>query len=238
MAIINSKKRKNDGGEFGILGGRPPIYDWEAFKKEMEEEDPDQYYLSPHMKKWCLDNWGKTEEEIQRSFRKTLWNKFGKNPATTATTPEKQKAYRQSTRGKLGKRLARFKTKSPSLYKRAKVVNVQASLDSRRNTFNKRKGEGKVSNLTTLINHLEKTQNLNLETNTIEDYYTREIINLTEDSWQLDHIDPQGGNNVENCGLTLEQYNQMKNAWTIEETLNACEKLLKNLRPDALKNSS
>ena len=211
MAIVNSKERKNDGGEYGILGGRPPVYDWDAFAKEMNEKDPDKYYLSPHMKKWLLENWGKTEQEIQSSFRKQLWNKFGKNPTTSVSSPEKQKAYRESVRGRLSKRFTKFRNKKG-------LVSTQGLAD--------------------LINRLEEVQKLDLEKNTILDYYSGELLNLEEDNWQLDHIDPQGGNNADNCALTLEQYNQMKNAWSIEETLDACERLLKNLRPHVLKNSS
>jgi hypothetical protein len=239
MAIVNSRDRKNDGSEFGILGGRPAVYNWEDFAKEMKENDPDNYYLSPHMKKWMLENWGKTEDEIQRSFRKTLWAKFGKTN-TSVSTPEKAKAWRQSPRGRLSKKIQKFKQKTTPLRIKIPLVDVSKSLQQRLNSFNRRTTtiEGIIMNLKDLVEHLEEKQQLNLENNTVVDYYSGEVLDLVNDTWQLDHIDPDGGNGLENACITREQYNQMKNAWTIEETLDACEKLLKNLRPNVLKNSS
>lgn len=236
MAVVNSRKRKNDGSEHGIKGGRPPVYDWEAFAKEMQDNDPDNYYLSPHMKKWMVENWGKTEDEINRQFRKTLWAKFKKEAGVESRTIE----WRQSPRGRLSKKIQRFKQKTAPLRIKIPLVDVSKSLQKRLNSFSSRRTtiEGTIMNLKDLVKYLEEKQQLNLENNTVIDYYSGEVLDLVNDTWQLDHIDPDGGNGLENACITREQYNQMKNAWTIEETLDACEKLLKNLRPNVLKNSS
>ena len=68
--------RKDDGSQHGVKGGRPLVYDYAAFEKEMIENDPDHYYLSEHMKLWMIENWGTTREYIQEALRKSLWRRF------------------------------------------------------------------------------------------------------------------------------------------------------------------
>ena len=77
---------------------------------------------------------------------------------------------------------------------------------------------------------------MNLEKGTCVDFYDGTLIYLNEESWQLDHYE-KADNSLDNLVLTREQYNQMKNCWTVDETLDACERLLKFWRPNTLKDT-
>lgn len=199
--------RKNDGGEHGIKGGRPPVYDYASFEKEMIENDPDHYYLSEHMKIWMIENWGTTREHIQETLRKTLWRKFA---GPSQESLDASKAARQTLRGRLNKRSRSFK--------------------------NKNNAEKASWSINDLVDYLEEFQELNLEKGTCVDFYDGTLIYLNEESWQLDHYE-KADNSLHNLVLTREQYNQMKNCWTVDETLDACERLLKFWRPNTLKDT-
>tara|TARA_R110002153_G_scaffold211271_1_gene363907 strand:- start:113 stop:748 length:636 start_codon:yes stop_codon:yes gene_type:complete len=199
--------RENDGGEHGIKGGRPPVYDYAAFEKEMIENDPDHYYLSEHMKLWTIKNWGLTRERIQESFRKTLWAKFA-GPSKESAKATKDR--RQTIRGRLQKRSASFRNRSGAEKTYWKGAD--------------------------LIDYLEEFQGLDLDNATCIDFYDGTVIDLNNEVWQFDHYE-RGDNSLDNLVVTREQYNQMKNCWTVDETLDACVRLIEFWRPNLLKDT-
>ena len=199
--------RKDDGSQHGVKGGRPLVYDYAAFEKEMIENDPDHYYLSEHMKLWMIENWGTTREYIQKALRKSLWRRFS---GPSQESLDASKAYRQT---------------------------LKARLEHRSRSFKKKKNAEKASWSTQdLVDYLEEFQELDLEKGTCLDFYDGTLIYLNEENWQLDHYEV-ADNSLDNLVLTREQYNQMKNCWTIDETLDACERLLKAWRPSTLKDT-
>lgn len=199
--------RKNDGSQHGIKGGRPLVYDYAAFEKEMIENDPDHYYLSEHMKLWMIENWGTTREYIQETLRKGLWRRFS---GPSQESLDASKARRKTLRARLNHKGTSFKTKK-----------------------NAEKASWSIQDL---VDYLEEFQELNLEKGTCLDFYDGTLIYLNEESWQLDHYEV-ADNSLDNLVLTREQYNQMKNCWTIDETLDACERLLKVWRPSIIKDT-
>jgi hypothetical protein len=199
--------RENDGGEHGIKGGRPLVYDYAAFEKEMLENDPSHYYLSEHMKLWMIKNWGISRERIQESFRKTLWQRFA---GPSKASEDAAKARRQTIGGKLQKRSASFRNRSGA--ERTYWKGAE------------------------LIEYLEEFQELDLENGTCIDFYDGTVIDLKNEVWQFDHYE-RGDNGLHNLVVTREQYNQMKNCWTVDETLDACVRLIEFWRPNLLKDT-
>jgi len=140
------------------------------------------------------------------SFRKTVWGRYACRDKK-ANIAAKAKEWRSGVRGRLSKKGIGFRKKDKEV----------------KQTWN--------------INDLEeflKGQKLDMENETIVDFYDGEIIDLSKDSYQFDHIEGHSGA-LENLAVTKEQYNQMKNMWTLDETLDACEKLLRYWRPEVLK---
>jgi hypothetical protein len=199
--------RENDGGEHGIKGGRPLVYDYAAFEKEMLENDPSHYYLSEHMKLWMIKNWGISRERIQESFRKTLWQRFA---GPSKASEDAAKARRQTIGGILQKRSASFRSRSGA--ERTYWKGAE------------------------LIEYLEEFQELDLENATCIDFYDGTVIDLNNEVWQFDHYE-RGDNGLHNLVVTREQYNQMKNCWTVDETLDACVRLIEFWRPNLLKDT-
>jgi hypothetical protein len=199
--------RENDGGEHGIKGGRPLVYDYAAFEKEMLENDPSHYYLSEHMKLWMIKNWGISRERIQESFRKTLWQRFA---GPSKASEDAAKARRQTIGGILQKRSASFRSRSGA--ERTYWKGAE------------------------LIEYLEEFQELDLENATCIDFYDGTVIDLKNEVWQFDHYE-RGDNGLHNLVVTREQYNQMKNCWTVDETLDACVRLIEFWRPNLLKDT-
>lgn len=62
----------------------------------------------------------------------------------------------------------------------------------------------------------------------IECYLTGDVINVTDTTTHCDHIDPNGGNSLENLGFTTKYANVMKSDQNLDELYDMCEKLLKH----------
>jgi len=218
--------RENTGAEHGVKGGRPRVWNWELIEEVMVELglDPNSNrpkgndYMEALTPGTALNIWF-LEEYGALPSRKTLWNFLSPNGARKkASTADRNKTNHKSRRketfrGKLSKKLSHSKS---------------------RKKFDDRE---KTATLKNVLNVLKKEQNLSSDETSLVCCYTGIEIDLINDNWQLDHIDPDGGHTADNVCVTLEQINQMKNCWTIEETCDMAIQILKHLRPEVLKNA-
>jgi hypothetical protein len=98
------------------------------------------------------------------------------------------------------------------------------------------KGTGKkdiMANATfTFKQLLDQTLNYDAEKGTFTCRYTGDTLHLTDSVHHLDHIDPKGGNGLENCVIVSEMANLSKNSMAEEESYDHYEKILRNKRPE------
>jgi hypothetical protein len=64
----------------------------------------------------------------------------------------------------------------------------------------------------------------------IQCYITGDIVDVTNTTTHLDHVDPIGGNEISNMAFTTKYANQMKSDQTIDELLEMCNKIINHLR--------
>jgi hypothetical protein len=196
---------------------------WQAFEKEME--DSGAGYCSNHMLNWALENFGR------KPSKATLSNRFNKEVAKR--TYEKTVKRRATAIGLIEKRLSFFKNRKKFLQKRLSVQECSGrNAVLERSIYNRLKK--RWGNLTTeeVIQYLEKTQNFDRETSMINDYYSGERFHIMKVPFQLDHIDPTKGNEVENLALTKADYNQMKTSLQVEEWFKSMEVILRYNKPE------
>ena len=52
-------------------------------------------------------------------------------------------------------------------------------------------------------------------------------IDLFRERWAIDHIDPRGGNDIDNFSIARKDYNKVKSSFNYEELNQMCEQILK-----------
>lgn len=60
-------------------------------------------------------------------------------------------------------------------------------------------------------------------------YLTGMLVDTTDTTTHLDHVDPNGGNEISNMAFTTKYANQMKSDQTIDELIDMCKKILNHL---------
>lgn len=78
-----------------------------------------------------------------------------------------------------------------------------------------------------LLERMQTTQNFDPETNECVCTICGDKLNLLEDKWHMDHIDPFGGNGIDNASCVHAECNQMKAALTMEKLVELSRKVLK-----------
>ena len=76
-----------------------------------------------------------------------------------------------------------------------------------------------------LLKQLEETQNYNPETHDCVCMICGDSLNLINDTWHMDHIDPHGDNSKENASCVHSTCNQVKSYLSMEELLTLSKKI-------------
>jgi len=77
-----------------------------------------------------------------------------------------------------------------------------------------------------LLEYMQESQNYNPETHDCECLICGETLNLIEDKWHMDHIDPKGDNSLENASCVHADCNQMKSYLSMEELVELSRKVI------------
>ena len=171
------------------------------------------------------------------------------NAAVKEKAAKRQIEYRKTLSGMIAKRIDAFQARTRSsigayepirngrdVTERGEVMGLKHVLQSRFSLFRHRikKGEREVGTFDSedAFAHLIKFQDLNVEKGTCTDYLTGETIKLLDENWDLDHLDPNAGNDVENMRLTKRHHNAMKTDLTLEDLLKNCEAILRHNKPE------
>ena len=91
------------------------------------------------------------------------------------------------------------------------------------NKFSKRKGEMQTLGYKDILNKYNNNY-------IVTDYISGDIIDITKDDYNLDHIIPRakgGLNTIDNLAIVTPITNKVKSDLTKEELLDFCEKILK-----------
>jgi hypothetical protein len=73
----------------------------------------------------------------------------------------------------------------------------------------------------------QDSQKYNPETHDIICHVCGDSLNLINDTWHMDHIDPKDGNTLENCSCTHSMCNQVKTSLPMEELVTLAKKIVK-----------
>ena len=135
----------------------------------------------------------------------------------------RHKIYRNTWRGKWARNLDRFRNAETYIKEEYKPSQNGWYYTWGRYTiydFNQRPKKGyKLMTFEETIKYLEKTQNLDVEASTIEDYWTGEVINLDTDPHDFDHLLPRakgGKGELDNLVITSRKNNLMHSDMTKE----------------------
>ena len=76
-----------------------------------------------------------------------------------------------------------------------------------------------------LLKQMKTTQQYNPDTHDCTCLICGDSLNLINDTWHMDHIDPYGGNSVENASCVHSKCNQLKAALPMQELLQLVNKI-------------
>ena len=153
----------------------------------------------------------------------------------------RHKVYRAVWRGKWARNLDNFRTAKPFIREKKKPSLNGWYYTWGRYTiydFNQRIKGNKIMTLEETLRYLEKTQNLDVEAATIDDYWTGGTINLNKDAHAFDHLLPlaKGGKGeLDNLVVTSRSNNLMHSDMTKKELLERCKAVLRVHDPNVLK---
>ena len=153
----------------------------------------------------------------------------------------RHEVYRAGWRGKWARNLDRFRNAEVYIRKEHKPSLNGWYYTWDRFTiydFNQREKGNKIMTFKETLLYLEKTQNLDVEADTIDDYWTGETINLNKDAHAFDHLLPKsrgGKGELDNLVVTIRQNNLMHSNMTKEEFLERCKAVLRIHDPAILK---
>lgn len=187
-------------------------------------------HCSNHMMHWAANYYGRCPS------KGTLSNQFGKGVREKSNARQKRNRATKFS-AMISHQLGFFRSRNITKGQDSIPTIRQGTRACFKHSLGKRihRNWGSMFTSAETIEYLTETQNYNSETNTIEDYYSNEVFNVLDTKFHLDHIDPQGGNTLENLAVTQSIYNQMKTYCTPKQFYDNMEKVLRAQRPHLFK---